>query len=520
MHQNYYFLRKLAPALNQRLSGLPFLESFSQEKDELVLLFGPEEVPAFVIKATLRSDFSCLSFPDSFQRARKNSVSLFTSLNGDVVTSVRIAANERAIRVDFSSGQVLVFKLYGNRSNIISFDQNHEVTAVFNHRLADHQVTLAAFDRALDQTFEAFRYQDGAYKKLFPTFGKLVNGALDNALEASMPLERRWQIIQDMLRNLDSGDFYLTEIDHLPVLALFDTGHPAAIYHDPMEALNAFYLAYIRLTGLAKEKSELLRILRKRLTQTDNYLENTFSKLAELEDGVKNDEIANILMANLHQIPPRAEVAELFDFYREQPIRIRLKKDLSAQKNAEAFYRKAKNEKIERSKLEESLEVREAERKRLQEHLEVVEETDSLRTLRTYSKTQGLQNLMAPKPTEELFKIVSFQGYQIWIGRNAKNNDLLTKHHAFKEDLWLHARDVPGSHVIVKYQAGKKFPAIVIERAAELAAFYSKRRTDSLCPVIVTPKKYVRKPKGLPEGAVVIDKEDVIMVVPRGDQSV
>ena len=71
--------------------------------------------------------------------------------------------------------------------------------------------------------------------------------------------------------------------------------------------------------------------------------------------------------------------------------------------------------------------------------------------------------------------------------------------------------------MVVKYKAGKSFPKTVIERAAELAAWYSKRRTDSLCPVIVTPKKFVRKPKGLAEGQVVVEKEDVVLVVPRGE---
>jgi predicted ribosome quality control (RQC) complex YloA/Tae2 family protein len=71
--------------------------------------------------------------------------------------------------------------------------------------------------------------------------------------------------------------------------------------------------------------------------------------------------------------------------------------------------------------------------------------------------------------------------------------------------------------VVIKYQAGKKFPVMVIERAAQLAAFYSKRKTDSLCPVIVTPKKFVRKPKGYPQGAVMVDKEEVVMVEPMGE---
>ena len=114
----------------------------------------------------------------------------------------------------------------------------------------------------------------------------------------------------------------------------------------------------------------------------------------------------------------------------------------------------------------------------------------------------------------QLFKQVDFEDFVILIGKNAKNNDLLTKQYSYKEDLWLHARDVSGSHVLVKFRAGKKFPSSVIERAAQIAAWHSKRRTDSLCPVIVTPKKYVRKPKGLADGKVIIDKEEVIMVVP------
>ena len=221
-------------------------------------------------------------------------------------------------------------------------------------------------------------------------------------------------------------------------------------------------------------------------------------------------------MANLHVIPERAEKAELYDFYRDQPISIKLKKDLSAQKNAEGYYRKAKNEKIEIDRLNDSLSARETDRKRLQEHLEHVESIESLRDLRAYIKTNKLEQANAAPALDELFKRIDFLGYTILIGRNAKNSDLLKKQ-AHKEDLWLHAKDVTGSHVVVKNQPGRKFPSPVIERAAELAAFYSKRKNDSLCPVIVTPKKFVRKPKGLPDGLVLIDKEDIVMVVAKGE---
>ena len=68
--------------------------------------------------------------------------------------------------------------------------------------------------------------------------------------------------------------------------------------------------------------------------------------------------------------------------------------------------------------------------------------------------------------------------------------------------------------MVIKKQAGKNFPKDVIEKAASVAAWYSKRKNDSLCPVIYTEKKYVRKVKGAPKGAVKIERESVIMVVP------
>ena len=521
MHQNYYFLKQLAPRLNQELSGKKFIEAFSQEKDEIVLVFAESEVDEelkkpFFIKATLRSDFACLSFPEKFDRARRNSVNLFTDIYQQQIIHVRVFINERAIEIIFKTGEVLVLKLFGNRSNLISFGRDGKVNQLFNNKLAtDLTISLDTMDRKIDQSFEAFVKNDFRFEPLFPTFGKLINKHLNELLERITQPEDRWAVIQDVLKKLEQPTFYITKIERIPTLSLVPVGEIIYTYKDPIEALNAYYYAFIRLTGIEKEKAEILRILKKRISQTDNYLENTFKKLVELEEGTKNDEIANILMANLHLIPERAESVELYDFYRDQPIKIRLKKDLTPQKTAEGYYRKSKNEKIEIVRLHDSLQARETEREKMLGFVKSIEKIEVLRELRTFIKSNGLAggNTVSVEQAD-LFKKVDFLGFTILIGKNAKNNDLLTRQYAHKEDLWLHARDVTGSHVVVKNQSGKKFPSPVIERAAQLAAWHSKRRTDSLCPVIFTPKKYVRKPKGLPEGAVVIDKEEVIMVVP------
>ncbi|RYE93892.1 MAG: DUF814 domain-containing protein, partial [Oxalobacteraceae bacterium] len=189
------------------------------------------------------------------------------------------------------------------------------------------------------------------------------------------------------------------------------------------------------------------------------------------------------------------------------------------QRNAENFYRKAKNEKIEEEHLTAQATSQEAELVKIDEQRRALTELTSLKELRRYVKQQGLtgETGATTLSADQLFKEVNLDGFRILIGRNARNNDLLTQRFAYKEDLWLHARDVSGSHVLIKYRAGKPFPRNVIERAAELAAWYSRRRTDSLCPVTVTPRKFVRKPKGLAEGQVLIEKESVVMVVPKGE---
>ena len=118
MHTNYYFLRQLAPALTERLRGYRVATCFSQEKDELVvgLTHGGQE---FWLKAQLGANFPALALPETFQRARSNSVDLFPALLGEQVETVAAWPQDRVLQVNFRSGARLVFKLYGPRPNAI-----------------------------------------------------------------------------------------------------------------------------------------------------------------------------------------------------------------------------------------------------------------------------------------------------------------------------------------------------------------------------------------------------------------
>jgi len=539
MHTNYYFLRQLAPLLTQRLTGLLFMECFSQDRDEVVLVFAEAKgkvnyYKPFYVKATLRPDFSGLYFPADVHRARTNSVDLFGEVTDDdgagrAVLGVGCFLNERCLRITLSGGYTMVFKFFGNRPNLLAF-RDDEVVDLFNHNLStDTKLRLSQFDRPIDQSYNAYEASGFDLRKVFPTFGKAAPATTD------------WPAVQQTLALLDQPRYYLTRSDHKPTLWLIPPPVPPGpgtegvatpdvnntptvqIFDDPIEAANRFYVAYNGLSVFDREKADLLRLIDKRRRRAAALIEANLLRLLARDEGASHEEMGHILMANLHDIPAGAgtrspERVTLHDFYRDQPITLKLKQDLSPQKNAENFYRKAKNEKIEEEHLTEQIDNREAEIQRIDQYKQDVAAIKTLKELRRYVKQHHLDgNEAAPVDGEAapLFKEVIHEGFRILIGRNAKNNDLLTQKYTYKDDLWLHARDVSGSHVVIKYQAGKTFPKSVIERAAELAAWYSKRRTDSLCPVTVTPKKYVRKPKGLAPGQVIVEKEDVVMVVPH-----
>ncbi len=528
MHTNYYFLRQLAPVLEQHLTGLSFMECFSQDRDEVVLVFAQAKgkinyYKPFHIKATLRPDFSGLYFPPAVHRARTNSVDLFGDVIGEettgrLVLGVRSFLNERCLGITLADGYTMVFKFFGNRPNLLAF-RDDEVTDLFSHNLiTDKQLRLSQLDRPLDQSRQAYEAAEFSVRRVFPTFGKAA------------PETNDWPSIQERLRLLEQPRYYLTRANYRPALWLVPPpevdgteGATVMVFDDPVEAANRFYVSYNGLSGFEREKADLLRLLDRRRRRAAALIEANMHRLMARDEGASHEEMGHILMANLHDIPTSAGVPSpdrvtLHDFYRNQPITIKLKPDLNPQKNAENFYRKAKNEKIEEQHLTDQVTNREDEIRRIDQYMADLSDVKTLKELRRYIKQHNLHGHEAAPvdgAAAPLFKEVTHEGFRILIGRNAKNNDLLTQKFTYKDDLWLHARDVAGSHVIIKHQSGRVFPKSVIERAAELAAWYSKRRTDSLCPVTVTPKKYVRKPKGLAEGQVIVEKEDVVMVVPR-----
>ncbi len=502
MHNNYFFLRKLAAELNTLLNGAELLTCFSQEKDEVVLGFSSN----IYLKCILKPEFSAITVVDDFNRARKNSVSLWEELYGNPVKEIGVFENERAVKITLGQGYALVIKLFGNRPNLLVYKDGDQI-AMFNNRLlADKTLKLEDFNRVLPSDFETFEKLGGDCRKQFFTFGKDLFEALDRGLDG-LSISEKWEKLRTFLIYLENLRFYIDTSGLVPKLSLLKGEEKP----DAISAIHAFVSQYQKVTATDRLKSDLSGKLLKDIAKTRSYITTTKNKLEELISGVKNEEIGNILMANLHAIKEGSTEVKLDNFYTNEPIRIKLKKELSPQKNAESYYRKSKNEKIETEIAGRNLEAAERKLVQLVEKLREVESAGDLRQLRGVSKEMTFRDKTAAK--DDLpFKEYICKGTKIWVGRNARNNDLLTTKYAQKDDWWLHARDTSGSHVVVK----SPNPSMeILEYAASIAAYYSKRKSEKLVTVIYTQKKYVRKARNLAAGQVIVEKEKTLLAEPK-----
>ena len=515
MHNNYFFLRQLTSALEKKVINYTLVSCFSQNKEELIIELN-NGVQSFFIKASLQPEFCCLSFPDSFNRARKNSIDLFNDTLMKKVAGIRQFENERCFSIDLEENYSLLFKMHGNRANIILFNQNEPKEIFRNHLEADYQIKLSELDREVDYSKKSFLNNITSLSQTYFTLGKPVWEYLTQKDFQDAGIEEKWNLFEETLQHLNKPQYYILEKENKLILSLLPYGKIIKQFTDPLKVINEFFQLYSQTQAFYSGKTTALRPLREQEKNAAGYISKNQVKLQELLSDQHYQAWGNLIMANLHRIKTGEEKVLVENFYDEnKPLEIKLKRDLSPQKNAEVYYRKGKNQHIEIQKLKEAISRKEIELEKTKLLISKIESSTDLKELRITSTDS--KKISKKKGTEVSlpFHEFEFKGYKIWVGRNAECNDKLTLKHSYKEDLWLHAKDVAGSHVIIKYQSGKNFPKDVIERAAELAAYNSKRKTDSLCPVIVTPKKFVRKRKGDPAGAMVVEREDVIMVEPK-----
>lgn len=510
MQYHFFLLQALCPIIEKSIRGFTLVSCFSQNKDELVLEFNNGN-QSFFIRTLLDPAFSCITFPTAFHRARKNSIDLFTEVLMRTVTGVQVIAHERSFTLTLTDGYGLLFKMHGNRSNILLL-HNGVVVDLFKKQLvADKLLTPAVLARSIDWSEQAFHANLGQLPAHYPVLGKMVWSYLEEQGFGQADETGKWKLFQACLARLQKPSFFIVAWRGAPAFSLLPIGQVLREYQDPITALNDFCAHYLATTAFQRAKHHALTELENQRAKYKAQLDLAQERLAQLSTDSHYQQWADIIMANLHRAEPGSATLTAENFYdNNSPICIPLKKELSAQKNAEVFYRKSKNQSIEVRQLKTTIEEKTTALHVLNERLTQVQQATHLHQLADAQPAPAgaAQTKSLPYHTHHV------NGFELRVGKNAAANDLMLRAHAHKNDLWFHAKDAPGSHVILRHRAGQDFPKPVMERAAALAAYYSKRKTEGLVPVAYTLCKYVRKRKGDPPGAVVVEREETMLVPP------
>ncbi len=262
--------------------------------------------------------------------------------------------------------------------------------------------------------------------------------------------------------------------------------------------------------------AELARLQRKQLTLSQEREE------AELADELRK--YADILMANLYNIPARTPQVTLPDLFSEQPedscLTIGLDPLLSPLENAQRYYTKYNKLKRAQNLLWEQLEKCNQEIKYLDSinvALGYAATSAEIAEIRQELVTAGYINephkrRLTIQPSVPLTTITA-DGFTILVGKNNKQNDLVTFKHARPDDFWFHTKDIPGAHVILRTNSQHPSQSAIMS-AANLAAFFSKARQSANIPVDYTQRRNVKKPSGAKPGFVIYEHQNTIFVTP------
>ncbi|HYF95737.1 MAG TPA: NFACT RNA binding domain-containing protein [Symbiobacteriaceae bacterium] len=293
--------------------------------------------------------------------------------------------------------------------------------------------------------------------------------------------------------------------------------------------LEAFYGRKEESDRLAALRGSLSKLVRDEAARVRRklHLQTESQKTAENAEEFRIK--GELITANLWQIKKGDEAAAVVNYYDPEGsmVNIALDPALSPAENAQAYYRryqKARSGKqvitqqVEKSAQElaylEQVEATLLAAASLPELEEIRRELQAEGYLGEKKERKGSSGKTAEEKPVPPLAVHSTDGLEIWIGRNNKQNDYLTLKLAAPHDIWLHTKEIPGSHVILRVPPGQPVPDRAIHEAAALAAWYSRGRESAAVPVDYALRKHVRKPAGARPGMVIYEQQKTLWVTP------
>ncbi|SHJ57846.1 Rqc2 family fibronectin-binding protein [Tepidibacter formicigenes] len=280
------------------------------------------------------------------------------------------------------------------------------------------------------------------------------------------------------------------------------------------------------------QKSQNLRKnISNKLDRLYNKIKKQKEELLESKNADTYKTYGELITSYIYMIQKGMEEIEVANFYNPESknIKIKLDKRLNPSENAQKYFKKYNKLKNAAIEIKHQLKITNEEIEYLENIILNINNCENLEELeeikeelvkvgyikgRSNNKNKDKNNLKTAP-----YEFISSDGFKIYVGKNNKQNDYLTLKLASNDDIWLHTKNIPGSHVIIKCE-GKEVPENTIFEGAMLAAYFSKARMSSQVPVDYTKKKNVKKPSGAKPGMVIYETNSTIYVTPLEEEIV
>ena len=458
-------------------------------------------------------------------------------LQGALIESIEQVENDRIVEITVSNKNeigdhiqaTLIIEIMGKHSNILLVDKSsHKILEVIKHvgfsqnsyrTLLPGSTYIAPpstealnpFTIKDEKLFEILQTQETTAKNLQSLFQGLGR---DTANELEKIL------VSDKLatfRNFFNQETKpcLTETSFSPVLFANQVGEPFASLSD---LLDTYYKDKAERDRVKQQASELIRRVENELQKNRHKLKKQEKELLATDNAEEFRQKGELLTTFLHQVPNDQDQVILDNYYTNQPITIALDKSLTPNQNAQRYFKRYQ-------KLKEAVKYL----------TDLIEETKAtilyLESVETVLNQAGLEEIaeireeliqtgfIRRRQREKIQKRKKPEQYLasdgktiIYVGRNNLQNEELTFKMARKEELWFHAKDIPGSHVVI---SGNLDPSDEVKTdAAELAAYFSQGRLSNLVQVDMIEVKKLNKPTGGKPGFVTYTGQKTLRVTP------
>lgn len=357
-----------------------------------------------------------------------------------------------------------------------------------------------------------------------------IDGNFSTDSLADTNKEKLWMAFCNLMQSIQSGDFE-------PVM-VFQDEEPVAFWVMPLTMygdmrqerffdvstlLQAFYAQKDKYSRMHQKSADLRKVLASAVERTSKKYDLLRKQLKDTEKRVQYRIYGELLQSYGHEVEEGAKEVSVLNYYTNETISIPLDSTCSAMENANKYF--AKYNKLKRT-YEASVSLVEENKNILNQLLllqQSVEDAVCEEDLLEIKEEMVLSGFMKGKQTGKAgtkkekskpFHYVSSDGFHMYVGKNNLQNERLTFKVANGKDLWFHAKEMPGSHVIVKLEGATDIPDATYEEAARLAAYYSSGRTTPKVEIDYTKRSNLKKPPKAAPGYVIYHTNYSMVAIP------